>query len=372
MNNKKILILTASYGTGHITAAKSVEAAVNFVYPQFSTKIIDFLFMAKSQNKPTFFQKLYNFSMEKPIIFDIFFTLTNNNFCKFFLKILLLSTNYKIFEKILNEYEPDIIISTHPYWNFLVKRYKKKVKKIPYICIITDSYMIHTAWIDKDVDYYFVIDEDTKHVLINYGVRNIYVTGFPVNPKIFEKIQKEKVLSDLGLEINKKTILITIGLGAVERFLEIINYLRNKNNNFQMIIITGKYKNLYDYLTKLTFNVNTKIIGWTDRMHDFLRVSDVIICKGGGAIVSESLSSGVPVFIPLFVPAQEKGNVYIVKKYKMGFYEEDIEKVYQILDDIIENRINLDEYKENIKKYIKNNPSVIIANLINKILNKVI
>lgn len=368
-----ILILTASYGTGHITAAKSIQDAFNSFLPEAKTKIIDFLLINKSQqsNQPTFFQRLYNFSMEKPILFDIFFSLTDNKLCSSILNFILLM-NYKHAEKIFNEYQPDVFISTHPYWNFIVDRYKRKVKNIPYLCVITDSYMVHSAWISKKVDYYFVIDEDTKHVLINKGVKNIYVTGFPVNPKIFEKGNKERTLLDLGLDIDKKTILITIGLGAVERFLEIINYLKDKTGNFQLIIITGKYKHIYDSLINVKFSPKTKIIGWTDKIHDFLKAADVVISKAGGAIVSETLSCGTPLFIPLFVPAQEKGNVYIIKKYNMGFYEEEIEKVYKILDDIIDEKIDLDVCKQNIKKFIKFNPALKIAKLTNQIIKGLI
>lgn len=364
-----ILILTASYGTGHITAAKSIQDAFNLFFPEAKTKIIDFLSINKDQkDQLSFFQKLYNFSMEKPILFDIFFSLTNNKLCNSILKFILLK-NYKYVEKLFNEFQPDIFISTHPYWNFIVDKYKRKIKTIPYTCVVTDSYRVHQAWISKKVDYYFVIDEDTKHVLINHGIRNIYVTGFPVNPKIFEKTDREKILLELGLDINKKTILITIGLGAIDRFLDIINYLKDKENkSFQLIIITGKYKNIYDKLNSTKFRPKTKIIGWTDRMHDFLKAADVVISKAGGAIVSETLSCGAPIFIPLFVPAQEKGNVYIIKKYNMGFYEENIEKVYKILDDIIFDKIDINIYKQNIKKFIKFNPALKIAKLITNII----
>lgn len=368
---KKVLLLTASYGTGHISAAKSINEVIKFCHPDWEVKIVDYLTLKKClpQGKLTFFQKLYNFSMEIPILFDLFFFITDNRFCTEILKLIINFTSYKNVKELLNEFQPDIIVSTHPYWNFAIKKYKKEEKKyIPYICVVTDSYMIHKAWIDKSVDYYCVMDEDTKHILINHGIKNIFVTGFPVSPRLFEHVDKKLVLEECGLDEKKLTILITVGLGAVERFVNIIDYLRIKPNNFQMIIITGKYKTIYDMLITKKFIPKTKIIGWTDRMYDFIRVSDLVICKGGGAIVSESLSGGVPVFIPVFVPGQERGNMYIVKKYQMGFHEEDISKVYSILDGIIEGKIQLDVYKQNISKYCKWNPARIILSIIEKVL----
>jgi len=370
--NKKILILTASYGTGHLTAAKAIQDAINKNFVEYGTKIVDFLYRDKDvqPTKLTFFQKLYNFSMERPILFDLFFFVTNNTFCVSILKTLIIFSSFKKFKKLFDEYQPDLIISTHPYWNFIVKEYKKLThKNIPYLCVITDSYMVHKAWIDKSVDYYLVIDDDTKHILINNGINKIFVTGFPVNSKLFEKIDKEKIFKELELKTNKLTILIVVGLGAISRFVEIIEFLRKKSGDFQLIIITGKYKSLYELFSKIDFVVPTKVIGWTDRIHDFIRVSDLVICKGGGAIVSETLSAKTPVFIPVFVPGQERGNVYIIKKYNMGIYETEISNIYNLLNKIISKEIDLREYKNNIEKWIKYDPAFRIASLVHKVLS---
>ncbi|MCS7151371.1 MAG: hypothetical protein NZ928_03170 [Endomicrobia bacterium] len=368
---RKILILTASYGTGHITAAKSIYSEIKLKHSDWDVEVFDFLHLKgePQQGKLTFFQKLYNFSMEKPVIFDTFFFCTNNNFCKNLLKTIIIANSYNSAKEYFNEFNPDIFVSTHPYWNFIVQKYKKEVRNVPYVCVITDSYMIHKSWIDKNVDFYCVIDEDTKHVLINSGINKIWVTGFPVNSKLFQQVDKHKILSELGLREGVLTILITIGLGALDKFLKIVDFLRKKKELFQLIIITGKYKELYDKLNMMEYIPRTKIIGWTDRMHDYLRVSDLVICKGGGAIVSESLSAGVPVLIPVFVPGQERGNVYVVKKYKLGFHYEDEETVFKLLDDIITAKIKLEIYKNNIKKYIQNNPAGKILKLVEDIVS---
>ncbi|MFN3551450.1 MAG: glycosyltransferase, partial [Endomicrobiia bacterium] len=168
---------------------------------------------------------------------------------------------------------------------------------------------------------------------------------------------KNKILTELGLQQNKLTILITVGLGAVERFLQIIEFLRIRKEDFQLIVVAGKYQKIYEELKNKNFIPPTVIIAWTDRMYDFIRVSDLVICKGGGAITSETLSAKRPIFIPVFVPGQERGNVYVIKKYKMGFYEEKLDNVFCILEEILSKNINLNEYINNIESYIKNNPA---------------
>ncbi len=362
--NKKILLLTASYGTGHITATKYVEKALKQISPSLDTRIVDFLHLKGEQKKLTLFQKMYNYSMERPVLWDKFFDFTNNRFSTNLLKHFILRGYYSIAKKIILEFKPDIIVAAHPYWNYIVEKFKKEINNIPYICIVTDSYMIHDTWKYGSIDIYCVIDNDSKDVLEKSGLKNVYVTGFPVNPDIENQIDRNKILKELNLNPSLTTILITIGLGALERFIEIIDYLKTKKGEFQLILISGKYDNINSMLKEKKYVVPTAIIGWTNKMADYIRSADLVICKAGGAIVSESLAAKKPIFIPVFVPGQEKGNVYIIQKYQFGFYEIGKEKIFNILDRIISKEINLNFYKENIEKYTNKNAAINIAKLI--------
>lgn len=214
------------------------------------------------------------------------------------------------------------------------------------------------------VDTYCVIDTDTKEVLEKDGLKNIMVTGFPVNPDLEVSVDRSKVLSEVGLEPKVNTIAITVGLGALSRFMEIIEYLSTKEGNFQLLLIVGKFEEIANRIKNLSFKVKKAVIGWTPKMIDYIRVADIMICKGGGAITSETLAAGNVIFIPVFVPGQERGNVYVVQKYKYGFYETDINKIKILLDKIISREIDLSLYKENIKKYFNKGSAVKIAKFV--------
>jgi processive 1,2-diacylglycerol beta-glucosyltransferase len=365
---KKILLLTASYGTGHITATKSISKSLKQLEPQCETKIVDFLHLKGEQNKLTVFQKLYNFSMEKPRLWDMFFSFTNNRISTNVLKYFLMKQYYKLAKQIIVDFDPEIVVSSHPYWNFIMEKYKQEIKNVPYICVVTDSYMIHDSWKYGDVDCYCVIDTDSKEVLEKSGIKNVKVTGFPVDPEIETPINKEKVLLELNLNPNVMTILIAIGLGALARFVKIIDYLKTKKGDYQLILTTGRYEHINRMLKEKHYVVPTSIIGWTDRMADYIRVADLVICKGGGAIVSESLSAKKPVFVPVFVPGQERGNVYIIQKYKYGFYETKTEKIFDILDKIISKEINLKEYQDNIVQNLNTHAALNIAKIVIEML----
>lgn len=370
---KKILLLTASYGTGHVSACKSVQKALLELYPdKVDTEIIDFLKTEGFSSSTTIIQKIYNKSMEIPAIWDKFFYLSDNKFTHFLFDTVFPKFHTQMYD-IFDTKNPDIAVVSHPYWSFIINSYnKEKNKKLKNICIVTDSTMIHCTWFHPVIDYYIVADGESRDVMINrFGVNpeKVFALGFPVSPELGREFsQRQKFISDQGLNPNLPTILFVVGLGDTEKFITLIDFLNSVAQKlagqFQIIIVTGKYKNIYDMLNQRKYNILTKIIGWTDKMHDFIRASDLVIAKGGGAIVMETLAAARPVLVPVFTPGQERGNVQFIRKYGLGFGETDLDKIKTILTDLISNPNKLKEMQNKIKQVNKPSAAVNVAKFV--------
>ena len=91
-----------------------------------------------------------------------------------------------------------------------------------------------------------------------------------------------------------------------------------------MIVVCGSNKRLKDSLD--AYIVKNKganasdytILGYTDAMHDYLRMADVFIGKPGGLSTSECLAAGVPMIIWDPIPGQEVYNTYHVLEHGAG------------------------------------------------------
>jgi processive 1,2-diacylglycerol beta-glucosyltransferase len=352
---KKVLLLTASYGTGHLTSSKSIENSLLELYPEeLETSTIDFVQIRNFVRLGRIFDKIYKFSMQNFHFWDLFFNITDSNLTRLYCDSLLPIFYKKALSIFLKE-NPDLCITTHPYWNFLIDGYNRRVKeKIKYICVVTDAIRIHHIWISRGADYYIVCDKYTKEVISKYNIdkNKIFVKGLPVNLRFSEQISREKFLTDLGLKSGLITFLLVIGLGDTRRFLKLIDYLTKLASlNFQLIVITGKYKNIYNKLMNKSSVVPIKVIGWTDRMADFIKSCDLIISKGGGAIVMETLAAGKPVFIPVFTPGQERGNAEFIKKYRLGFVERDFDKVKEVMRELASKPELISEVQNRVQKH---------------------
>jgi processive 1,2-diacylglycerol beta-glucosyltransferase len=365
---KKILFLTASYGAGHLTANKSVRDALVSLYPgKIEMKTIDFLNIAGYLSTGGLFRKMYNWSMENPFVWNIVFNLTNSLVAQKYFNLILplfYSSLYRIFDR----EKPDMFVLTHPYWNYIIGAYKNKYKKnIPCVMIVTDSTAIHHAWVGPGVDRYIVVDRDTYNVMNILGVdsQKIVELGFPVSTEFSKRFDRTKFLTGLKLNPELPTITIVIGMGSLNRFIKIIDLLRTRNDMpFQMILLTGKYERVYRELQSRQFLVQTKLVGWTDNMPDYIRAGDLVVAKGGGAIVMETLAAGKPVIIPVLTPGQEKGNAKIIKKYGLGFVDTSLRNVYAILCYLIVNPDKIKELQERVKHHSKPDACFRIAEFI--------
>ena len=211
---KKILIFYGSFGGGHLSAARSIKEYIDTNYNDIQTCIVDCIeFVNKTLNKVTtkaysgmaknaqwMWKKVY-YGAEKGAISKISSDAQ---------KLMAIKLN-----KLIQEFNPDLIISTHPFSSYMCSVLKKKKKINTKIATVLTDYAPHGQWLMNSafVDYFFVAHDGMKENLLKRGIKEpqIKVTGIPLSNRFLANYNKEKVLSDFGLETGKKTILFFAG-----------------------------------------------------------------------------------------------------------------------------------------------------------------
>ena len=168
---KKIIIFYASYGGGHLSAAKSIESVINEKYPNFETKLVDCMkyvnkglekittaaYRGMAKKAPWAWGKIYNAS-QKGVIAHIS---TRSN-AMMAVKLL----------KLLREENPDMVISAHPFSSQMCAYLKRKGKvNFPLATIMTD-FAPHDQWLvgHEFTEFFFVAHDKMKEYLIAKGI----------------------------------------------------------------------------------------------------------------------------------------------------------------------------------------------------------
>ena len=208
------------------------------------------------------------------------------------------------------EKSPDAVIATHPLCARMVSRWKGETgSALPLITCVTDL-SSHSEWIHKYTDCYLVGSNDIRSRLAAKGVDRdiICVTGIPVRCEFKRPVRRRP-----GRERN--LLIMGGGLGLLPKrdsFYEALDALPGVHTT----IITGNNRKLYDRLAGKYAHI--EVLGFTDRVYDYMARADLVLTKPGGITMFESIFSELPILAWEPFLEQEKNNARFLVKRGLG------------------------------------------------------
>ena len=363
---KKILIFYGSYGGGHLSAAKSIRDYIEKNYSDSQVELVDCVeYVNKLFNKLT--TKAYkDFSKNARWIWKHLYYDSESGslsrICNTINRLMAIKLN-----RLIQEFQPDLIISTHPFSSQMCAILKEKGKLNCKVATILTDYAPHNQWLVKSefIDYYFVAQQGMVDDLVSRGVNKdkIHVTGIPLSSRFLQSYNKQKILEDYGLTSDKNTILFfaggEFGFGKDKTFNRLKAIIDNLPN-LQVVAVAGrneKMKERFDELVKTTrTESNVKILSFTNQVPELMSVSDLVITKPGGLTTTESLASGLPLIIIDPLPGQEEENAeFLVENSGAGIWVKDSDNIESILLDIFNSPTKLEDMKSKARLIAKKN-----------------
>lgn len=371
---KKILIFYASFGGGHLSAAKSIENYLLKNYKEIDVELIDCMkYVNKAFEKisttaykemakkiPWAWGKIYSSSQKGPLAHI-------SSKANSFMAIKLL--------KLLREKQPDIVISTHPFGSQMCS-YLKRKKKIDFkIATVMTDFKSHDQWlVGADyTDYFFVSNTNMQKELKekNIDEHKVIVTGIPVREEFLISHNKEEILNDLNFSNEKKVVLFfgggEFGLGK-EMTLTVLECLLSKCTNTQIIAISGKnevMKTKFENLVKkYSREQDVRIFEFTNKVAEYMSISSLVVTKPGGLTSSESLVSHLPMVLINPIPGQEEENAEFLENKKVAKWIKKDDDINFILNILVNDETILNNMKENTYLIAKPNATENICKII--------
>ncbi|MDP4038836.1 MAG: glycosyltransferase [bacterium] len=355
---KKILILSCERGgKGHIVPALAVAQAIKKINKNINVKIIDiydYLSLRESQahnNSYIFMSKYF------PPVIKIGFFLTDS---KLSMKFLAYS-HYPFYKKkLVNLYKkenPNLVLSDFPHWQYLSWLVWKKVyQSRKFVSLVTDFLKIHNGWTLGSINSYIVPSEQTAKVLEKRGIdkAKIKVFGIPVKLTFSESVNRSRILKKLNLDSAKPTVLF---LPSAKSSIDIIKNICQEHLKINLIVVAGRNQQLLPKIKEFA-NKDTAVLGWTNKMPDLIKSSDIVITKAGGSTIAECLSVTKPTIIYQVIPGQEEGNAKFIIKNGLGIVETDFSKIPEKIRYILANQ---NSYQKRLNSYRQTDSAVKIA-----------
>jgi len=182
----------------------------------------------------------------------------------------------------------------------------------PHTTVFTD-FVAHTQWIHPHVDRYCVPAEEISHELTARGLPrdSVVVTGIPVAPDFLEQPDRAAARLSLGLSPRLPVLLFMDGSGGgFGRLEEAARAVLSMEQSFQAVLVAGHSRALEGRLRRLAagHEQRIKVFGYVDHVRSMMAAADILVTKAGGLTLAEALAAELPVICFGSLPGQEARN----------------------------------------------------------------
>jgi len=310
--SKRVLILSASVGSGHVKAADALARAMRDrpdVEEVLSDDSLDHTNVLHKQ----LYSKLYaKLSTMLPEFLGWWYESSDDPWVSDRGRLALDLPQALPLINLVKEFRPDIILCTHfmpaGVLSWLIGNGKLDAK----LGIVVTDFHFHAFWITRAFDWYFVAQEEDKIHMEALGLPgdHIEVTGIPVEPEFEKPVDAAAVLTRHGLNPGRPTLLVAGGTLGLSPATAVVRRLLQLNSDFQAIVVCGKNEELKNEVTQLVRDRQSdfRVFGYTTEMADFMGAATILLSKPGGMTTAEALARGLPMVILDPIGGQEERN----------------------------------------------------------------
>lgn len=315
---RKVLLLSASAGAGHVRAAEAIEKAFKQRKDSDGVEVhhFDVLNYTNKLFRHLYSKAYIDLVNKMPEVPGWVYDKLDKPWKNERRRLALDKLNTRPFVKLLREYQPDLIVCTHFLPAEIVSWLKAKERLASRQVIIVTDFDVHAMWLVHHYERYFVALDEARVYLEALGIppEKITVSGIPIDPVFAIKKDKQEMRAKHGLAPDRTTILLStggFGVGSVDALVQSLLPLQQRA---QIVAICGRNEELKERLTKLASRIKPdasvllKPFGYTKEMDELMTASDLVLGKPGGLTTSEALAKGLVFVIVNPIPGQEERN----------------------------------------------------------------
>ncbi|MFZ4597695.1 MAG: MGDG synthase family glycosyltransferase, partial [Terrimicrobiaceae bacterium] len=310
--SKRVLILSASVGSGHVKAADALARVIRQrpdVEEVLSDDSLDHTNVLHKQLYSTLYAKL---SALLPDFLGWWYESSDDPWVSDKGRLALDLPQALPLINLVKEFRPDIILCTHfmpaGVLSWLIGNGKLDAR----LGIVVTDFHFHAFWITRAFSWYFVAQEEDKIHMEALGLpgERIQVTGIPVEPEFLQPVDRAAVLARHGLREDRPTLLVAGGALGLSPATAVVRRLLQVDRDFQAVIVCGRNEELRAEVTQLVQDRSEdfRVYGYTNEMPELMGAATMLLSKPGGMTTAEALARGLPMMILDPIGGQEERN----------------------------------------------------------------
>ncbi len=331
---KNILILTASFGYGHLSTARAIAQALEATHG--SDCRVDVLNPLDDPRAPAFLrddQSVYDrLVTDAPELYQLGYQVSDTWVAAHLIEGGLTLMLFSLLREELRRRQPDVVVATHwAYQGILAAIFAVEKQRRPLVTTVTDLAAVNKQWFHPAADLRLVPTPDVYQQALAAGLpaETIKITGIPIRPDLAVDDDDPAALrAQLGWRPDLFTVL-AIGSKRLEHLDQHLRSLNHSGWPLQLVAVAGGNPGLFARLQATEWHVAAHVYDYVTDMGQFLRGADCVLSKAGGLIVSEALACGRPLILVDVIPGQETPNADYVVAGGAGVLAQDSEAVLE-------------------------------------------
>lgn len=355
---KRVLVLSASVGAGHMRAAEAVEKALRQSRPDVHVANLDVLEMTNTLFRRVYGKLYLDLVNNAPHVLGYFYDLMdapsrlNKSGDQF--RLAFEKLNLKKFETFLQAEPWDLVINTHflPAEILASLRDKRRLD-IPQVTVTTD-FETHRLWVNNPCERYFTATEEGARYLHHWGVDPdaTDVAGIPIDPVFAAPKDRDECRRKHGLSGDRPVVLQLaggFGVGPIER---ITQALVSVETPIDLVVVSGKNEQVRKRLEELSAppHQRLKVLGFTKEIDELMLAADLVVSKPGGLTTSETLARGAVMVIVNPIPGQESRNSDYLLESGAAIKANNIGTLGYKVTQLLADRCRLDAIRDNVRR----------------------
>lgn len=315
---RKILIVTAKTGGGHVSLA---EALRDRLQQEYVIRIEDLL--------PGLFPLHYRFvAQNAPWLWSLEYHLSNTPRIAFLGHLMMIPLISPRLKQILQRFEPDLVISVHPLLSYPVKHVlDRHTSRIPFAMLFSDPMHVHYTWFtERNAAAALAPTKEiyAQALAMGFDPSRLHFVGWPVRSQFTSilELPREQLIVELNrsqhwdLDPSRLTFFAASGADGAMHVGHAARLVLATSQDVQVILATGTHRALYRHCQGVK---NLYAFPFTSEVAKFMAVAHVTMGRCSPNILFESLALGKPLIATAYMPGQEEGNLRFIEQHGLGW-----------------------------------------------------
>jgi processive 1,2-diacylglycerol beta-glucosyltransferase len=361
----RVLVLTASYGSGHNEAARCLATALA---AQGAEPIVVDHFRACTH---PLFDRLSRAAYiallrHAPAVWGLAYGLGDRMPSDSWMTFGASRVGAAALGRLLERVAPDAVLTVHATPALAMAALAGDGRRVPpHVTVVTD-FVAHSQWIAPGVDHYCVAADEVGREFVARGIprERVQVTGVPVRPEFCAAVDGAAARRALGFADDAPVVLAMSGSrGSLGRLPDVARALLAAGPPVQGLLVAGRDARLQRALADLTAGSRLRAVGYVEDIRHVMAAADLVITKAGGMTLAEAMAAEAPLLCYGSLPGQERRNEQFASRAGVALVARTRRHLARLVESALSDPGLLEALRERMRAYRRPDAARVIVEL---------